>query len=267
MKSSAHLLESPEPSLQATLINLNGNSHPQIVKLEKATDECIWQNFLATNRILHLLRPDYFMIYKFSKSTVLFQQNINLDLGIDHVTLDHLLGYLAPRDFEHFRSMDKIMCRMTAERKLQPLDYVFKICGNIECPNPALKRIMRTSFLIHSSTTGMPELGFYCVHDITSMVSSIKPYSYDITFDACHAHLKTELAERVTALRPAHTTITYRERDILYCINKGMSSKEIAGNLFISKATVDTHRQNMLRKWELPNTAALLKRAREEDWI
>ncbi|MGB3079911.1 MAG: LuxR C-terminal-related transcriptional regulator [Saprospiraceae bacterium] len=267
MKSSAHLLALPEHSFPTGLYNLKGNTNPQILKFEKSTDECIWQNFLVTNRILHLLRPDYFMIYKYSKSTILFQQNINLDLGTNQVTVDHMLDYLAPKDFEHFRSMDKIMCQMTAERKLQPLDFVFKICGNIECPNPSLKRIMRTSFLIHCSTTGIPELGFYCVHDVTSMVSSIKPNNYDITFDPCHAHLKKELAEKVRSLSSAISNITYRERDILYYINKGMSSKEIAGNLFISKATVDTHRQNMLRKWELPNTAALLKRAREEDWI
>ncbi len=267
MKTSASLLALPEYSIPTGLYNLKGNTNPQLLKFEKSTDECTWQNFLATHRILHLLRPDYFMIYKYSKSSILFQQNINLDLGTKQVTADRMLDYLVPKDSEHFRSMDKIMCQMTSEMKLQPLDFVFKICGNIECPNPSLKRIMRTSFLIHCTTTGIPELGFYCVHDVTSMVSSIKPHNYNITFDPCHAHLKRELAHRFKALHPYSSTITFRERDILKCIDNGMSSKEIASSLFISKATVDTHRQNMLRKWELPNTAALLKRAREEDWI
>ncbi len=42
-----------------------------------------------------------------------------------------------------------------------------------------------------------------------------------------------------------------------------MSSKEIANALCISKATVDTHRQNIIHKWEVTNTAGLMKRAVE----
>ncbi len=267
MTTSANLLTTSGNSLPPSLYSLKGNAHPQFLRIEKLPDECIWQTFLATNRILHLFRPDYFMIYKFSKSTTLYQQNINLDLGGCHVTLDKIMDYLMPGDYDHIRSIDKIMCQMSAERKLQPLDFVYRICGNVECPNPALKRIMRTSFLIHSSTTGIPELGFFCFHDVTSMVSSIRPNNYDITFDPDHAHLANELNLRLKALKPRQTDITHRERDILYHIDKGMSSKEIASSLFISKATVDTHRQNMLRKLDMPNTAALLKRARQEDWI
>lgn len=267
MATSVNFLTTATSPLQSSLYKLKGNSEPQIFRIERLSDESIWQNFLANNRILHLFRPDYFMIYKFSTTTILYQQNINLDLGVNDVSLDKIMHYMVPADLDHIMSIDRIMCQMTIERKLQPLDFVYRICANIECPNPAVKRIMRTSFLIHSDATGKPELGFFCFHDVTSMVTSIKPNNYDITFDPGQSHLVLELANRMKSLKPRETDITNRERDILSCIDKGMSSKEIASNLFIAKTTVDTHRQNMLRKWELPNTAALLKRAREEAWI
>jgi len=267
MTTSANPLRASGLELPASLYTFKGKNHPQVLKIGKESDECIWQTFMATHRIMHLFRPDYFMIYKFSTSSVLYQQNINLDLGTNDVTANRIMDYLAPADLAHFNCMDKVMCQMTRDRKLQPLDYIFKLCGNIECPNQNLKRIMRTSFLIHCSTTGLPELGFFCVHDVTSMVSSIKPGNYDITLEPCHAHLEEELVQRLTTCKPKQYEITNRERDILSCVDKGMSSKEIASFLFISKATVDTHRQNMLRKWELPNTASLLKKAREEDRI
>ncbi len=44
------------------------------------------------------------------------------------------------------------------------------------------------------------------------------------------------------------TQFTHREREILYCIVAGLSSKEIAQKLFISENTVANHRKNMLRK-------------------
>ena len=267
MSTSANFLTTHVGPPQTSLFNLKGNSLPKVFTIEKLSDEAIWQNFLSTNRILHLFRPDYFMIYKFSKSTTIYQQNINLELGKDLVTIDKIMSFMAPGDLAHMHSMDNIMSQLSADHKLQPLDYVFRICGNIESPNTEMKRIMRTSFLIHSSTTGAPELGFFCFHDVTLMVSSIRPNNYDITFDPGQPHLIPDLARRLKAKISRQTDITPRERDILSHIDKGMNSKEIASCLFIAKATVDTHRQNMLHKWELPNTAALLKRARDEGWI
>jgi len=234
---------------------------------ERVSDEYIWQNFLVTHRIIHLLRPDYFMIYKFSKSTTLFQRNISLDLGIDEVTSEKIMQYMAPTDLQNIMAIDKAMINMTSERRVQPLDYIYKVCVNIDCPNPSLKRLMRTSILIHNSETGVPELGFICFHDVSSMVSSIKPNNYDITFDPGQAHLQIELDAKIKNIRPEKMDITPRERDIVLCIHKGMSSKEIASHLYISKATVDTHRQNMLHKWDLPNTASLIKKAVEEGWV
>ncbi len=54
---------------------------------------------------------------------------------------------------------------------------------------------------------------------------------------------------------------------IVQCIGKGMSSKEIASSLFISVATVNTHRQNMLRKCEVSNTTALIEKCKELDLL
>ena len=42
--------------------------------------------------------------------------------------------------------------------------------------------------------------------------------------------------------------LSNREKQILFYISEGMSSKEIADKLFLSKNTVDTHRRNMIRK-------------------
>ncbi|HUR31792.1 MAG TPA: LuxR C-terminal-related transcriptional regulator [Saprospiraceae bacterium] len=238
-----------------------------ISHLHQADDELIWQNFLATHHIIHLLRPDFFTIYKVSKSTTLFQHNISLDLGDGHVTYEKLMKYMLPDDLQNLKSIDKAIILMTSERRLQPFDYIFKVCSTIECPNPHLKRIMRTSFIIHSLSSGLPELVFYCFHDVTQMVSSLKPNNFAVSFDPLKAHLEVELNAKLKAIRPEKANATPREREILRCLHEGMSSKKIASHLFISKATVDTHRQNMLRKWELTNTASLMKKAVDEGWI
>ena len=53
--------------------------------------------------------------------------------------------------------------------------------------------------------------------------------------------------------------ITRREKEVLYLIADGMTNNEIAVKLFISSATVDTHRKNLLAKFGARNTASLVK--------
>lgn len=53
--------------------------------------------------------------------------------------------------------------------------------------------------------------------------------------------------------------VTPREKSILKMIAEGHTNQVIADALFLSVKTVDTHRNNMLAKLNLPNTAALVK--------
>jgi DNA-binding NarL/FixJ family response regulator len=52
--------------------------------------------------------------------------------------------------------------------------------------------------------------------------------------------------------------LTLRECEVLKLIAAGKTSREIAEELFISKNTVDTHRNKMLQKLNLSNSASLV---------
>lgn len=53
--------------------------------------------------------------------------------------------------------------------------------------------------------------------------------------------------------------ITKRESEILKLIADGLTNQEIADKLFISTFTVDSHRKNLLLKFNAKNTATLIK--------
>ena len=51
--------------------------------------------------------------------------------------------------------------------------------------------------------------------------------------------------------------LSQREKEIICCVVKGMSNKEIAENLFISVHTVITHRRNIARKLQIHSPTLL----------
>ena len=69
---------------------------------------------------------------------------------------------------------------------------------------------------------------------------------------------ETLLAKKIQSAVPQ---LTRREKEVLELIASNFNSQEIADKLFLSKRTIDIHRQNLLLKLEVKNSAALTKKA------
>lgn len=65
-------------------------------------------------------------------------------------------------------------------------------------------------------------------------------------------------------MSPAGVVLTRREREILHLVAEGLTTSQIADQLFASKRTVETHRQNVLEKTGCKNTAALISSASKQ---
>jgi DNA-binding NarL/FixJ family response regulator len=61
--------------------------------------------------------------------------------------------------------------------------------------------------------------------------------------------------------------LTRREKEVLELIADGLTNNEIAQRLFVSVSTVDTHRRNLLEKFEARNIASLVKIAMQQHLI
>lgn len=75
------------------------------------------------------------------------------------------------------------------------------------------------------------------------------------------AYLSDEVATTLRQTVDKQPVITRREKEVLELIADGLTNGEIAAQLFISVTTVDSHRKNLLAKFEVKNTAALVKTA------
>lgn len=68
-------------------------------------------------------------------------------------------------------------------------------------------------------------------------------------------------SEKETNFSSDNETLTDREIEILKLIAQGYTNVEISEQLFLSPLTVKTHRNNILKKLNINNTAALVKYA------
>lgn len=61
----------------------------------------------------------------------------------------------------------------------------------------------------------------------------------------------------VLEVEKSENLLTEREREVLICVVKGLTNKEIAAELFLSTHTIISHRRNIARKLEIHSTAGL----------
>lgn len=72
---------------------------------------------------------------------------------------------------------------------------------------------------------------------------------------------KTLLDSENTSDRSGKVQLTKREKEVLKLLADGMTTLEISQRLFISTHTVESHRKNLLSKYQTKNTAGLVKYA------
>lgn len=74
-------------------------------------------------------------------------------------------------------------------------------------------------------------------------------------------YLSYEAVQTIKSKPESDIVLTRREKEVLGLIADGMTNNEVAQKLFISVTTVDTHRKNLLAKFDAKNIASLIKSA------
>lgn len=83
------------------------------------------------------------------------------------------------------------------------------------------------------------------------------------TVAAGGTYLSSSIAQRMFRVPTPRNQLSTREQDILACLARGQSSKQIAKALQLSVRTIESHRQNIRRKLDLETQADLIKYAVE----
>lgn len=142
-----------------------------------------------------------------------------------------------------------------------------ELCQRLKAEFPALKILAMSTFKERSYITRMIEQG--ASGYVLKSVSGAELIEAIAQVQAGRLYLSQEVAQVLMA-GPAPKPIpllTSREKQVLACIAEGLTNNAIADKLFVSPLTVDSHRKNLLAKFGVKNTAALVKVAMENQLL
>lgn len=140
------------------------------------------------------------------------------------------------------------------------------LCKEVKSNYPTIRIIGLSSFNQQSFIQKMMENGAsgYVLKNATreELTEALK------TVMAGHEFLSLEATATIKKNEDSKIpVITRREKEVLILIAEGLTNTEIAEKLFISTTTVDTHRKNLLAKFEVKNTATLIRLAAQYHFI
>jgi DNA-binding CsgD family transcriptional regulator len=114
-------------------------------------------------------------------------------------------------------------------------------------------RVLVRYRVLESDPNGLPKTAVITVNNISHLMK--EPFYWGrMVFEGQQQHF-------ISKNKPylSQDIVSVREKEVLYFLARGFSSKEIAGKLFISSHTVDHHRRNMIARTGLRDTTALLQ--------
>jgi DNA-binding NarL/FixJ family response regulator len=199
------------------------------------------------------ITDDHYMVVEGIRSILQLEKNIE---WLGHaMTADSCMAFL------HSQQPDVLLLDINLPDK-SGID----LCKEIKAKYPDIQILGLSSFNQQSYIQKMMQNGAsgYVLKNasIEEIVKAIEAAMNGEIFLSDQASIAID--ENKNALTPV---ITRREKEVLMLIAKGLTNKEIADKLFISTTTVDTHRKNLLAKFQVKNTASLISLATQNELL
>ena len=199
------------------------------------------------------IADDHYMVVEGIRSLLQHEQNIEW--------MGHATNAASCLAFLHLHQPDVILMDIS-----MPDTSGIDLCKEVKRKYPNINVIGLSTFNQHSFIQKMMDNGAsgYVLKNATreEIIEAIEAVV------SGEKYLSLEAASTMRENKNAQIpVITRREKEVLLLIAEGMTNNEIAEKLFISSTTVDTHRKNLLAKFDSHNTASLIRRAAQMQFI
>lgn len=216
------------------------------------------------NQYVEFTKPDFLAILDAkSLAPIIFERNYNLTFGEDKAgCVQDIIDGIEELQKSKIIAADKKVIEFVQENDVEPLKCTYYLRFNSEISDTGISGLMRHVTILSKDELGLPhivavsffDVGYFNGHQDFLQVDIKNYIDGSNRLDTNVLNLKKELEE---IFKPK-ICLTKREKQILKLISNGSTSAQIAERLNISIATVNTHRQNLIKKNNVNSTTALL---------
>ncbi len=191
----------------------------------------------------------------------------------DHpMVLEGMQAMLAQIDFLSVAGLASNACEAMELIRSQSPDIVItdismpeiggiELTARIRRAHPAIRVIAMSTFNERSLISQMIQQGASGYLLKSASREEIEEAILTVNAHKLYMSLNLALNEKEQSEISKSPVLTSREKDVLSLIAEGLTNPQIAEKLFISTYTVDSHRKNLLTKFNVNNTAGLIKLA------
>ena len=209
-------------------------------------------------------KPDFIAVIDLKKAEpIIFQKNYNLKFDSNtKETLHNILNAIDSNQINKIFQVDKICLEFgeknifIVEKGLFQLRFTASLIKGY--PRTYLRNIL---FINIKHSDSYQPIMFVNITDITEFAGVKNKAKFNIKFtndDYILYQKLYELKKELNAVLSPKVKITNREHQIFQLISIGKTSQEISEDLQISTKTVNTHRQNLIKKFSVKNTTSLI---------
>ncbi len=216
------------------------------------------------------VKPDFFLVGGPTiPGLVSHEENIRLEFYEKTPSSFTVVNNIIEEQVNTLQEIDALTLKYAMTNPMEPREFIFNLQFNVSFKPNEIRTLERRIIILQVNENNNPDLAILSLTDVTHINPEQKigfevrtNYHLDRENEVEWVKELTEKVEEI--LTPKKLTLTSRELQILRDIEQGLSSNKIAEKLFISKATVDTHRQNMIKKFNVPNTISLVYVAKQQ---
>ena len=210
----------------------------------------------------------YFYVFNVSKLTIDYIDDRMIGiLGYEktYFTPENIIANIHPDDIAHFVNFEQTTLEFLQKLPHDKLKkYKVSYDYRIKASSGEYIRILQQNIAIDISENGdiLRTIGVHT--NITHLKSDIRSSLSFIGLDGEPSFFNVDIT---TVIKSNDSIFSIREKEILTYISNGYSSKEISALIHVSKATIDTHRKNILRKSGCQSITQLIVRAVRQGWV
>jgi len=160
-----------------------------------------------------------------------------------------------------------------------PNTNIYRLIKDIVVVHPHVKIIAFTNYTMPKLVQDMMEFGIHAylaktatLTEILEAVERVHCGEHFISPSVYRKDAKSNIEDNNFKLTTDEdfskfADLTERELDVVVLLSRGMTNKEMADKLFLSKYTIETHRKNIMKKCEMKTAGQLIYFAMQQGLV